>query len=329
MGLLEWARPLVRLLAWPSIWSVLVPNCSGNSCTGSSGRSHHVLTDAPVRCVVGVNRLSSIIIVCSANLHPVRAIHVVNTHIVFGVLSMKSESKATASKNSKKKSPSRRSSTQRKSTAQASAHADQNTKSEDSMFGHGDQIGTTFAKGLDLAEAGLSLGLTLINRFGTMMQDSVLEKFSGVMGAATASSQESAPSSSRSHDSTVPGPSPEHPEGIEPQDPAYYIANRLPLTPGQPAHVSFSINNDSMDAAKNVKLKVDGFIGSTQGQVFPCKGFTVSPGTKTIEPMDFEKFILKGVIPAGLPPDIYHGRIVVMSEQAIEIPVKLLVTSAT
>lgn len=198
------------------------------------------------------------------------------------------------------------------------------------MFGHGEQIGTTFAKGLDLAEAGLSLGLTLINRFGTMMQDSVLEKFSGVMDAATTSSQESAPSSSRSsRDSVAPVPSSEHPEGIEPQDPAYYIANRLPLTPGKPVHVSFSINNDSMDSARSVKLKVDGFIGSTQGQGFPGKGFTVSPGSKTIAPMDFEKFILKGLIPADLPPDIYHGRILVMSEQAIEIPVKLLVTSAT
>lgn len=242
---------------------------------------------------------------------------------------MKSESKTTPSKNSKKKSQARRSSTPRKSTAQASAHTDQNTNSEDSVFGHGDQIGTTFAKGLDLAEAGLSLGLTLINRFGTMMQDSVMEKFSGVMGAATASPQESASSSSRPVDSAAPMPSSEQSEGIEPQDPAYYIANRLPLTPGQSVHVSFSINNDSIDSAKDVKLKVDGFIGSTQGQVFPCKGFTVSPGTKTIEPMDFEKFVLKGVIPAGLPPDIYHGRILVVSEQAIEIPVKLLVTSAT
>ncbi|MEO8325919.1 MAG: hypothetical protein ABI618_08725 [Nitrospirota bacterium] len=241
---------------------------------------------------------------------------------------MKSESKATASKNSKKKPQTRRSSTPRKSTAQASTHTDQSTNSEDSVFGHGDQIGTTFAKGLDLAEAGLSLGLTLINRFGTMMQDSVMEKFSGVMGAATASPQESVPPTSRPRDSAAPMPPSEQSEGIEPQDPAYYIANRLPLTPGQSVHVSFSINNDSMDSAKDVKLKVDGFIGSTQGQVFACKGFTVSPGTKTIEPMDFEKFVLKGVIPAGLPPDIYHGRILVVSEQAIEIPVKLLVTSA-
>ncbi len=242
---------------------------------------------------------------------------------------MKSGSKATVNKNSKKKPPTRKSSTQRKSTAQASAHTDQSTNSEDSVFGHGDQIGTTFAKGLDLAEAGLSLGLTLINRFGTMMQDSVMEKFSGVMGAATASPQESAPPSSRAGDSAAPMPPSEQSEGIEPQDPAYYIANRLPLTPGQSVHVSFSINNDSMDSAKDVKLKVDGFIGSTQGKVFPCKGFTVSPGMKTIEPMDFEKFVLKGVIPAGIPPDIYHGRILVVSEQAIEIPVKLLVTSAT
>ncbi|WP_447965664.1 hypothetical protein [Nitrospira sp. Ecomares 2.1] len=242
---------------------------------------------------------------------------------------MKSGSKATAGKNSKKNPQPRRSPAQKTSTAQASAHTDQRINSEDSVFGHGDQIGTTFAKGLDLAEAGLSLGLTLINRFGTIMQDSMMEKFSGVMGTATASPQESAPPTSSPRDPAAPMSSSEQSEGIEPQDPAYYIANRLPLTPGQSVQVSFSINNDSMDSAKNVKLKVDGFIGSTQGQVFPCKGFTVNPGTKTINPMDFEKFVLKGVIPDGLPPDIYHGRILVVSEQAIEIPVKLLVTSAT
>lgn len=239
---------------------------------------------------------------------------------------MKSEAKATAGK---KKPQSRRSSTQSQRTTKESAHGTQETGSKDSVFGRGDQIGATFAKGLDLAEAGLSLGLTLINRFGTMMQDSVLEKFSGVMGAATPSPQDPASSSPRTGES-APSMSPsEQSEGLEPQDPAYYIANRLPLAPGQSVHVSFSINNDSMDSAKEVKLKVDGFIGSTQGQVFPCKGFTVTPGTKTIEPMDFEKFVLKGVVPAGIPPDIYHGRIVVVSEQAIEIPVKLLVTSAS
>ena len=239
---------------------------------------------------------------------------------------MKSEAKATVGK---KKSQSRRPSTQKKSTTKESAQATQGTSSEDSVFGRGDQIGTTFAKGLDLAEAGLSLGLTLINRFGTMMQDSVLEKFSGVMAASTAPPQDPSPSSPGPGDSTSSIPPSDQSEGMEPQDPAYYIANRLPLTPGKSVHVSFSINNDSMDSAKDVKLKVDGFIGSTQGRVFPCKGFTVSPGTKTIEPMDFEKFVLKGVIPAGIPPDIYHGRILVVSEQAIEIPVKLLVTSST
>ena len=85
MGRPYWDSPLARQLASPSIWSVLVPDFFSNSCTGSSGRSHLVPTDVHVLCVVGVDRLSSTIIVYSANLHPVRAIHVVNPHIVFGV----------------------------------------------------------------------------------------------------------------------------------------------------------------------------------------------------------------------------------------------------
>ena len=239
---------------------------------------------------------------------------------------MKSEAK---SPRSKKKPQSSRASAEAESATKESSQATQSANSEDSAFGRSDQIGATFAKGLDLAEAGLSLGLTLINRFGTMMQDSVLEKFSGVMNTANAPSYDPDSASPKDRNTAPPMPAPEQPEAMEPQDPAYYIANRLPLAPGQPVHVSFSINNDSMDSAKRVKLKIDGFTGSTQGQMFPCKGFMVTPGTKTIAPMDFEKFSLKGVVPAGTLPDIYHGRILVVSEQVIEIPVKLMVTSVS
>jgi hypothetical protein len=37
--------------------------------------------------------------------------------------------------------------------------------------------------------------------------------------------------------------------------------------------------------------------------------------------MDFEKFVLEGVIPAGTSPDIYRGSVLVESDANIAIPV--------
>lgn len=188
------------------------------------------------------------------------------------------------------------------------------------LLNRADQLGATLAKGLDLAEAGLSLGLTLINRFGSMVQESIL-----------------ASASDRPHPSAQPQPG-HHGDGPEPtaagrssQDPAgaaeesYCIANRLPVTPGQRTQVSFSINNDSPSAARQVRLELDGFVGQVSGTKFSCTGFIVKPNAKTIAPMDFEKFVLRGEVPQGIPSDVYHGKVIVVSDQAFEIPVKLLV----
>lgn len=183
-----------------------------------------------------------------------------------------------------------------------------------------DRLGATLAKGLDLAEAGLSLGLTLINRFGSMVQESILA-FPNDRSQAEAQ------------------PQPDHPrDGPEPtaarrssQDAAgvaeesYCIANRLPVTPGQRVQVSFSINNDSPGEARQVRLELDGFVGQVSGAKLSCRGFTVKPSAKTIAPMDFEKFVLRGEVPSGIPSDVYHGQVVVVSDQAFEIPVRLLV----
>ena len=238
---------------------------------------------------------------------------------------------------SQKKKPTPRRRTTRAATGKREGKKESSAKSEkngqrgtegESLFGHGDQIGATFSKGLDLAEAGLSLGLTLINRFGTIVQDSVMEKISGVMNTTSDTPPDATSPSEQTAHEHEQAPSSEPSEAMGQQDPAYYIVNRLPLTPGQSVQVSFSINNDSMDAPKRVKLKADGFTGATQGDTFSSKLFSVTPGTKTILPMDFEKFVLKGEIPKDISPDVYTGRILVLSEQAIEIPVRLLVTSA-
>ena len=46
----------------------------------------------------------------------------------------------------------------------------------------------------------------------------------------------------------------------------------------------------------------------------------------TIAPVDFEKFVLKGVVPETVPPDVYRGVVVVRSDKDLFIPVVLVVT---
>src|SRR5262245_20634276 len=43
------------------------------------------------------------------------------------------------------------------------------------------QVGMIRAKGLDLAEAGVSLGVTIVNRIGTAAQQQVLERMAAAM----------------------------------------------------------------------------------------------------------------------------------------------------
>src|SRR6266850_6784293 len=102
-----------------------------------------------------------------------------------------------------------------------------------------DQMGMILAKGLDLAEAGVSLGVTIVNRIGSAAQQQVLERMAAAMQReGTGAAAPSAP------------PMPEAAEAPPPPEAAFYITNRLPLSPGGTVKVSFSINNDSMVAPK-------------------------------------------------------------------------------
>ncbi|QEX14975.1 hypothetical protein FRZ44_02550 [Hypericibacter terrae] len=178
-----------------------------------------------------------------------------------------------------------------------------------------DQMGMILAKGLDLAEAGVSLGVTIVNRIGSAAQQQVMERMAAAM-------QREAPPES--------APSPPMPEAGEPppaEAPAFYITNRLPLAPGGTVKVSFSINNDSMVAPKKVSLRIEGFQGETTGASLPAAAMSIKPETKAIAPVDFEKFVLRGAVPAETPPDVYFGWILVSSEDELRIPVRLVVSS--
>lgn len=173
-----------------------------------------------------------------------------------------------------------------------------------------DQVGTILAKGLDLAEAGVSLGATILGRVSVAAQQKIRE---GLDAAAKPQPQ-------------APGPAePFNPPSAEPE-PEYGLTNRLPLVPGAEVRISFSVNNDSMTEVKKVDLKVQGFAGDSQEAALDPSGFSVKPAQKTIAPVDFEKFVLQGAIPDTVPPDIYRGVVVVSSDKDLFIPVVLVVT---
>ncbi len=172
-----------------------------------------------------------------------------------------------------------------------------------------DQMGTILAKGLDLAEAGVSLGVTILSRVGVAAQQKLRE------GMETAAN------------GPVPPP-PMDEAGDAPDgeaEPAYGITNRLPLTPGGDVRISFSVNNDSMTDPKKVELRVESFVGEAQGARIDSAGFVIKPAVKTIAPVDFEKFILQGSVPAATTPDVYRGAVIVAADKELTIPVVLVV----
>jgi hypothetical protein len=130
-----------------------------------------------------------------------------------------------------------------------------------------------------------------------------------------------------SQDSTVGSGPPDVSEAAaSTPESAFGITNRLPLIPGGVVRISFSVNNDSLTEPKTVELKVDGFVGDAHGERIDATAFAVAPASKIIAPADFEKFILRGQLPAQLSADIYRGAITVVAESELVIPVVLAVS---
>jgi hypothetical protein len=195
-------------------------------------------------------------------------------------------------------------------SAQAAAAAE--------LRGRIDQVGAILAKGLDLAEAGLSLGATIVSRVGAVAQEKLLERVAAAAASAAATGV--------AEPGQAPAPAPAASPSAAPVS-GVGITNRLPLTPGGSVRISFSINNESAIASKTVALALEGFVGDTTGRSIDAAGFVVKPAKKAIEPMDFEKFVLEGAVPADAPPDIYRGFVVVASDGELRIPVWLAVTA--
>jgi len=172
------------------------------------------------------------------------------------------------------------------------------------------QMGSLVSKVLELADAGVGLGINVISLLNTLAR-------SQVAGAAPAEQQSQ-------DDERRPAPPEDAPHAEAPRN--YCIVNRRPIRPGGAVQVSFSINNDLPDAAKKLRVTALGFVGAARGFSFDGAGFSVQPSEQTIDAMDFERFVLTGNIPADAPEDSYNGWILVDGDEQMRIPVVLLVS---
>ncbi|PXF58386.1 MAG: hypothetical protein C4B58_06675 [Deltaproteobacteria bacterium] len=190
----------------------------------------------------------------------------------------------------------------------------------------GDQIGSIFSKVLQLAECSVDLGINLMSRLSSLALGQDIGKMTG--GREHAGEQYYTPSEEMNT-----GSQPffqEQPGGTS--DASGYskghcVTNRMPLFPGSPVHISFSINNDSPVSEKKLHLKAQDFIGATHHFKMDQHAFSVDPADRVIAPMDFEKFILTGIIPPDAPEDSYNGWIVLAGDEEIKISVILAVTA--
>jgi hypothetical protein len=190
-----------------------------------------------------------------------------------------------------------------------------------------DRLGDIVARGIDLAEAGMSLGLTLLTTVGAAAQHKIVEKMAGgMMGDGEPGAGPGGPPMNA--DGPGPGVSGVRMAGAPTTAPAaelaaYVISNRLPVTPGAPFSVSFSLNNEDDTAPKPVSLVIEPLTGERTGAVVTSQFLAVVPSEAVIAPLDFEKFALRGALPPEMPADIYCGAVLV--DGAMRIPVRLAI----
>ena len=188
-----------------------------------------------------------------------------------------------------------------------------------------DQIGD-IAKGvLDLAGAGLSLGFKVIDKFGGMATDIITEK---IIGGAGQTEQPYEPKPEMHADQDQPYQQPEETSADKASE-VLWVVNRIPAYAGSEVKVSFSFSNESAELPKKITLAVGSFTGEGSGHSIDVGLLTIKPKSKTIAPMDFDKFVLIGNIPEGTPADKYYGWIVVSAENEIKVPARLEISAKT
>jgi hypothetical protein len=191
------------------------------------------------------------------------------------------------------------------------------------LGGRINQLGSIVGIGFDLVEAGINLGVIVANRLSNVVQEQTI----GKVDRATQPYPETYGAPYQDPRGMEPPYNPSA-QSMEAPPQISYVMNRLHLFPGYPVAVSFTINNDSPDSPKEIHLRVEGFIGEGQGAQLNGADFAIDPDSKTIAPLDFDKFTLVGSIPQDILPDTYGGWIIVSAEEELRIPVRLLVSAS-
>jgi len=183
------------------------------------------------------------------------------------------------------------------------------------------QLGHILNKGLDLAEAGMGLGVNLLSQFGSIVKGKFVDKI--VSDALSGPAVSAAPRAPETNEQQAAEP------GVGQRRQTadrFFLSNRLPVAPGGQVSLSFSVNNDSSVAMKKIGLRVEGFVGESSRHIMNGQSFSVKPAKKDIAPMDFDKFTLSGMVPVDAPDDSYHGWIIVSDQEEHKIPVFLIVS---
>jgi len=194
---------------------------------------------------------------------------------------------------------------------QETQHKAAKTPPARSSAGPSAQMSSLVSRFLELADASVGLGINVVTLLNTLAK-------SQVAGAVPAEQQPEG--------AARPAPPEDASRAEAPRN--YCIVNRRPIHPGSAVQVSFSINNDLPDAAKKLRVTAQGFAGAARGFSLDGAGFSVQPSEQLIGPMDFERFVLTGSIPADAPEDSYNGWILVDGDEQMRIPVVLLVSGS-
>jgi hypothetical protein len=189
------------------------------------------------------------------------------------------------------------------------------------------QVEQIFNKGLDVAEAGVELGVSIVTKLGSLMKDQILEKvipenITEKVGSEVSPGGGQTPN--MHHEAGQEAPVPD--QGGQMSHGGLCLSNRLPVFQGGTVSMPFSINNDSADSVKKIRLGTEGFIGEIHKYIIDGRSFSLKPSKKNIAPMDFDKFVLTGPVPVEAPDDTYHGLIHIYGEEGFRIPVMLVVS---
>ena len=183
------------------------------------------------------------------------------------------------------------------------------------------QVESIVHKGLDVVEAGVELGLTVVSRLGSILMNQLIDNRGQYYPQDFAQDHESHHGHGHDHHGA------RGEEVYVEDEEGYYLTNRLPLRPGDTVSISFSMNNESITEDKTITLGLTDFVGAKDSNVVTADNFTIEPDTKTISPVDFEKFVLTGNLATEVKIDTYYGSIVVTDETQSKIPVVLVVTA--